>query len=163
MVGESGSEGPKKVIFGGTHLAKFDEKGRIPIPAGFRSLLAPDATLMTTIYVVDGCRCLEAYPVPVWEKVVSDLEADSNLLATEKEHLRTVYVGGAATCQLDRQGRILIPQSHRNLAELQREVQIVGVGSTFRIFDKDRYARVVTSLLEKLSHPRGEGFGGISR
>jgi MraZ protein len=163
MVGASGGEAPKPAVFGGAHLAKFDEKGRVPIPMPFRDLLGPEPALVTTIYVVDGCRCLEAYPIPVWERFVTDFEAKSDLLANDREHFRSVYVGAAATCQLDRQGRILVPQTLRSLAELQREVQIVGVGSTIRIFDKERYARVVTSLLEKLSHPRGDGFGGISR
>ena len=163
IVGDGGNKAPGPAVFGGPHLARIDEKGRVPVPAPFRNLLGSDQTLVTTIYVVDGSRCLEAYPVPVWERFVTDFEAKSDLLAAEREHFRSVYIGAAATCQLDRQGRILIPQTLRSLAELQREVQIVGVGATIRIFDKDHYARVVTSFLEKMAHPRGDGFGGISR
>jgi MraZ protein len=161
MVGESGSQ-QKSAHFEGAYPARLDDKGRVPIPMQFRNLLGPDATVVTTIYVVDGCSCLEAYPVPVWEKYVSDFETKTDLLETDLEHFRSVYLGAAQRCQLDRQGRILVPQTLRALAELEHEVQIVGVGSRMRIFDKNRYARVVKSLLEKLSHPRG-GLGGLPR
>ena len=48
-------------------------------------------------------------------------------------------VSGAEECPLDKQGRILIPQTLREYAKLDREVAIIGMVSNFEIWDRERY------------------------
>ena len=118
---------------------------------------------MITIYGVAGSRCLDAYPLPAWEQFVTDFQASTDPFSAKRQHFQAVYIGGAAHCQLDRQGRVLIPQTLRELAELEHEVQIVGVGSKLQIFSKEGHARMVARFLEKFADPDGDGFGGMSR
>ena len=162
MVGDGGKSEPTATVFQGVYPARLDDKGRVPIPSQFRAVLGSDAALMITIYGVAGSRCLQAYPIPAWNQFVSDFEANTDPFSAKRQHFQAVYIGSAAHCQLDRQGRVLIPQTLRGLAELDHEVQIVGVGSTLQIFSKEGYARVVTRFLEKFADPDGDGFGGMS-
>jgi MraZ protein len=163
MVGESGKSGQKSAVFQGVYPARLDDKGRVPIPSQLRASLEADAALMITIFGVAGSRCLQAYPLPAWEEFVTEFQANTDPFSAKRQHFQAVYIGSAAHCQLDRQGRVLIPQTLRGLAELDHEVQIVGVGSTLQIFSKEGYARVVTRFLEKFADPDGDGFGGMSQ
>ena len=165
MVGESGSGEPPSVGFQGAVPARLDDKGRVPIPVQFRNALkredGTEEPLMITIFGVAGVRCLEAHPLSAWQRFLAEFEAGKDQFSGRRAHFRSVSIGSASPCQLDRQGRALIPQTLRAMAKLDHELQIVGVGSKLQIFSKDGYAQVVERFLEKFADPDGDGFGGM--
>src|SRR3990172_5951312 len=86
-------------------------------------------------------KCLDVSPLSAW------LELEKLLLAKNRfdpqlAAFRNYYVSGAHECQLDSQGRILVPQLLRDYAGLGREAMFTGDIDKFRIWDKDAWQQV---------------------
>ena len=92
-------------MFMGEYNHIIDAKGRLIIPARFRELLGEEFILTKGL---DGC--LSIYPMDAWEAFETKLRA----LPLTNKNARTFtrfFVAGATNCELDRQGRILVPQT----------------------------------------------------
>lgn len=120
-------------MFTGEYNHTIDAKGRMIVPAKFRGSLG-DAFIVTRS--LDGC--LSMYAPEEWEV----LEGKLNALPMTNEkarRLKRFLLGGACSCELDKQGRILIPANLREKAELVKDVTLVGVGDHIEIWDKARW------------------------
>ena len=92
-------------MFMGEYNHTIDAKGRLIIPSKFRELLGEEFVLTKGL---DGC--LSIYPMDEWESFEMKLRA----LPLTNKNARTFsrfFVAGATTCELDKQGRILVPQT----------------------------------------------------
>ena len=120
-------------MFMGEYNHTIDAKGRLIIPSRFRELLGEEFVLTKGL---DGC--LSIYPMDEWEAFEMKLRA----LPLTNKNARTFsrfFVAGAAMCELDKQGRILLPPVLREYANLTKDVVLVGVLSRVEIWDKDRW------------------------
>jgi MraZ protein len=137
--------------FNGSFEHTIDPKGRLSIPARFREALygKGDDRIMITNFFVEDLRFLDVYPVDEWLRMQEDLRKkakfDRRMIVFE-----TFYVGNAAECMVDKQGRILIPANLRQYANLKKTVVMTGVIEKFRIWDKEAHQRVVAEAEEKL-------------
>lgn len=118
----------------------LDDKGRVIIPVKYRDALA-DGWFLTR--GLDGCLWL--FPSETWDRVSALLES-SQLTKRDARNLdRLLYTGSDG--QLDKQGRLLIPQHLRGHAGLDdTHVVIVGVKNRLEIWSPDRW-QAVTDLL----------------
>jgi MraZ protein len=93
---------------------------------------------------LDGC--LVAYPLREWaafeEKLMGLPQFDKAV-----RQLRRIYFSSAVECDVDNVGRLLIPQTLRNHAELRRDVLWTGMGPHLELWDKDRYATMREKIL----------------
>lgn len=124
----------KKVphMFMGEFNHSIDDKGRIIIPSKFREDLG-DEFVMTL--GLDGC--LFVYPLDEWQEFVNQLR---KLPGTKQaRQLQRYFMAGAAACELDKQGRVLIPIKLREKAALEKDVVFVGVLNKIEIWDKARW------------------------
>jgi MraZ protein len=138
--GATGSAGPGPVFRGVTHLA-LDAKGRLAIPAKYRSALdaaAPDATVRTLVVTADPGRCLLVYPRAAWEPIQAGLMR----LSAFNEPIRRIQrllVGYADDVELDGAGRILVSPELRQYAGLDHRVVLVGQGNKFELWDEPKW------------------------
>ncbi len=111
----------------------IDAKGRVIIPAKFREKLG-DAFVVTK--GLDGC--LYGYAKEEWSAFEEKL---GTLPITNKNsrQFTRFFLAGAAECELDKQGRILIPSVLREFAGLDKDVVLVGVASKIEIWSKERW------------------------
>ena len=112
----------------------IDAKGRLIIPARFRELLGEEFILTKGL---DGC--LSIYPMDAWEAFETKLRA----LPLTNKNARTFtrfFVAGATNCELDRQGRILVPQTLREFAGLEKEVVLTGNLDRIEIWSKEKWS-----------------------
>ena len=123
-------------MFLGKETNRIDDKGRLAIPAKFREVVGQGARLVVTRKVLD--TCLEVYTETDWRAFMEKLQSLSQVQPEVRRYRRMVY-SGAEVCNLDRQGRILIPGHLREYAGLTREAVLVGGGPTFEIWDADRW------------------------
>ena len=125
-------------VFRGNHPAKVDEKGRLKLPAGFKSLV--DAASVTQFYVTsaDG-ESAQVWPLPAWEKREAALSTLSALEPVLEKYLSaTSYFGQQV--EMDAQGRILLPQILRAKAGLDDEEAVVlGMGEYVALHNRKRY------------------------
>lgn len=121
-----------KSMFMGTYDHSIDTKGRVIVPAKFREPLG-DSFVVTL--GLDGC--LFGYPEEEWMDFVKQLK---ELPGTkEARKLQRYFMAGAAPCDVDKQGRILIPSKLREAAGLEKDIVFVGVMSKIEIWSKARW------------------------
>lgn len=119
-------------MFMGEFNHSIDAKGRIIIPSKFREDLGEEFVITLGL---DGC--LFAYPNNEWQTFVEKLK---NLPGTkEARQLQRYFMAGAAACEADKQGRILIPGKLRESAELSKDIVFVGVLNKIEIWSKERW------------------------
>ncbi|MFO0759729.1 MAG: division/cell wall cluster transcriptional repressor MraZ [Byssovorax sp.] len=126
------------MMFRGQFEHAIDAKGRTSLPSRYRDALTAggDLRLVVTRALFD--RCLHLYPMRAWEDLETKIAAmpqfDQNVVA-----FRRLYLSAAVECELDKQGRILIPPSLRDHAELSKEVLWAGMGRTAELWSKARW------------------------
>ena len=96
-------------MFMGTYDHSIDTKGRVIVPAKFRETLG-DSFVVTL--GLDGC--LFVYPNEEWEDFVRQLKELPG--SKEARKLQRYFMAGAAPCDVDKQGRVLIPSNLREKA-----------------------------------------------
>lgn len=130
-----GKSGRKWVIsmFMGEYQHNLDAKGRIIVPAKFRDDLGAN---MVVTRGLDGC--LTIYTMDQWKTIFDQLR---KLPTTKKESRMYIHMltAKAAECQLDNQGRILLPANLIAEAKLSKECIILGVADHVEIWAKDRW------------------------
>ena len=119
---------------GVTHI-NLDAKGRIAFPSRYRERLSAlcDGHLVVT---VDRDHCLLVYPLPEWEHIEQKLVRLPSLNPTARR-LQRLLIGHATECQLDGNGRILLPGPLREFAALQKRSVLIGQGNKFELWDED--------------------------
>lgn len=119
-------------MFMGEYNHTIDAKGRIIVPSKFREALGEHFVVTLGL---DGC--LFVYPNEEWEHFVTGLK---NLPGNkEARQLQRYFMAGAADCEVDKQGRILIPNNLREQAGLDKDIVFVGVLSKIEIWSKERW------------------------
>ena len=119
-------------MFMGEHNHTVDAKGRIIVPAKFREELGEEFVVTLGL---DGC--LFVYPNNEWISFVNELKGLPG--SKEARQLQRYFMAGAANCEVDKQGRILIPQKLRDHAGLDKELVFVGVLNKIEIWSKERW------------------------
>ena len=120
-------------MFMGEYNHTIDAKGRLIVPSKFRE------TLGDTFVVTKGLDgCLFVYDNEEWGIFEEKLKS---LPITNKEARQFVrfFLAGAAEVEVDKQGRILVPNVLREFAELNKDVVLIGVASRIEIWRKERF------------------------
>lgn len=122
--------------FIGKYYHNLDEKGRVIMPAAFREVLLskyPSGKLYLTNAPLD--RALHLYPLEEWTKLEEKVKELPKSDEAVMFFLRRV-IASAASCELDRQGRLLIPYELRQDAGINTEVVLVGQIDRVEIWNK---------------------------
>jgi len=125
----------------------MDSKGRVSIPAGFRTELRVDGDAAPVLTNLVDCPALGLFSQTRWLEIEERL-ASMSQMQPELQAVRRMLVSGAEDCGLDGNGRILIPPHLREHAGLEREVTIAGVGSRIEIWDKTRFEEEMKRMRE---------------
>ena len=120
-------------MFMGEYNHTIDAKGRLIIPAKFRETLGEEFILTRGL---DGC--LSIYPMDEWKSFEEKLKALPRTDKNARAFLR-FFVAGATSCELDRQGRILVPSTLREFAGLEKEVVLTGSLTRIEIWSKEKW------------------------
>ena len=125
--------------FIGHHSYSLDTKGRVSIPSDFREVLTErfDERLVVMKHYD---RCLVAYPVEEWQKLDERINALPSSDPMVTKYLRSFY-SSAKVCELDGQGRVLIPPALKVYAGLSREVIIIGLSNRMEIWDAQTWKK----------------------
>ena len=115
----------------GTYEHSIDAKGRLFIPAKLREELG------TSFYLAVGVdACLAIYPQATWDRFTEKFAALP--MSQSKKTMRLLFAN-AAKCELDGQGRIVVPQKLRKYAGLEKETVIIGVNDRAEIWAADTW------------------------
>ena len=116
-------------MFMGEYEHQLDAKGRMIIPSKFRY------DLNERFIITRGLdKCLFGYTLEEWQQI----EENENLTYDKKDARKfmRMFFSGAIEVELDKQGRINIPQNLRKYANLTKECTVIGVSNRIEIWDR---------------------------
>lgn len=120
-------------MFIGEYQHTLDPKGRVIMPSKFRDDLGE------RFVVTKGLdNCLFVYPQSEWQELERKLRT-LPLTSRDARAFTRFFFSGATECELDKQGRILIPANLREYAELDKDLTIIGVASRVEIWGRERW------------------------
>ncbi|HVC63383.1 MAG TPA: division/cell wall cluster transcriptional repressor MraZ [Acetobacteraceae bacterium] len=123
--------------FLGTHQNKLDAKGRVSVPAPFRTALkARDDTNGTHLVLRPSHQhpCIEAWPTPVFEALADPLNR-LDLFSQAHDDMAATLYADAFPVEADREGRIVLPDDLVAYAGLTDAVVFMGLGRIFQIWE----------------------------
>lgn len=122
-------------MFMGEYNHTVDTKGRLIVPSKFRELLGDE------FVVTKGLdKCLFVYPSEEWNTIEANFKNVSQFSKEARKFAR-FFFAGASLCEVDKQGRILLPAVLREYAGLEKEVVLAGVVNRIEIWDKELWSK----------------------
>lgn len=115
----------------GEYIHSLDEKGRLIMPRRFRDYLGGEFVITRGLD-----NCLFVYPLTEWKILETKLKA---LPLTQKDARAFVryLLSGAALCELDKQGRISVPNNLRIHGDFNKEIVVIGVANRIELWSKE--------------------------
>ncbi len=120
-------------MFMGEYSHTIDAKGRLIVPSRFREQLGNEFVVTKGL---DGC--LFVYPNEEWKNIEEKFR-NTPLTTKDARKFSRFFFAGAASCEVDKQGRILIPQVLRDFAGIEKDVVLAGVLSRIEIWSKEKW------------------------
>jgi len=140
-------------MFIGEFTHNLDVKGRIAMPVKFRDKVSGGAIITRGLD-----HCLFVFTNKEWEVLAQKLIALPLAQANSRAFVR-LMLAGAMDVELDKQGRILIPDYLREYAGLKKEIVIAGVYNRMEIWDKEKwneYKAKTESASDEIAEKLGE-------
>jgi MraZ protein len=134
-------------LFSGDYSATLDDKGRISIPAKFREKI-PENLLVLTKGMIE--HCLWAFTPGDWDRVSSKIKDGVNLPARKADMLYHRLLFSTYEVEIDKAGRIAVPQKLRDFAGLTKDCSVISDGSRIEIWDAQRYRSYEQEIDEQL-------------
>ena len=141
-------------MFIGEHSHALDSKGRLSIPAKFREQFNQGVVITRGLD-----RCLWVFPQREWETIAKKL---SQLPISQKKSraFTRLMLAGAWDVELDKQGRVIIPEYLRNFAAISKQTVIAGIYNRLEIWDEDSWHDYTTKT-EASSDEIAEGMAEL--
>jgi MraZ protein len=119
----------------GEFRCSLDEKGRLLIPARMRADVAGSIVILTR--GVENCLWL--FPPEEWKTFSEKLIGSTSLLQEESRLIQRRMIAPAQETEIDKAGRIVIPQTLREYADLKKDCLILGLKKYMEIWSEAAY------------------------
>lgn len=144
----------------GEYDCKVDAKGRFMFPIDLRKQLE---ALFEKGFVINRNlhqKCLVLYPLNEWEKLNKKLSKLNRLIKANDVFVRK-FTGGATNVEADNSGRLLLPKSLTDYAEIKSDLKVLGSNNVIELWDKKLYEAFLTQDIdiEKLAE---DVLGGLN-
>ncbi|HEX9664747.1 MAG TPA: division/cell wall cluster transcriptional repressor MraZ [Patescibacteria group bacterium] len=141
-------------MFIGEYLHSIDDKGRLAIPVKFRAALSKGAVVTKGL---DDCLFL--YNLEEWQKLADKLASLPISKANTRAFSR-LMLAGAMNVQLDKQGRVVLPEYLRKYSGLKKKVIVTGLYNRLEIWDEQKWNKYKEGT-EKSSADIAEALGEL--
>ena len=133
-------------MFIGEYNHTIDSKGRLIVPSKFREALGDEFVVTKGL---DGC--LFVYPMEEWTAFTDKLK-ELPLTKKDARQFSRFFLAGAASCEVDKQGRILIQSVLREFAGLEKDAVLVGVSSRIEIWSRSNWEKISDVDIEDMDN-----------
>ena len=134
-------------MFRGVNTLNLDSKGRLAVPTRYRDAIARQCSGQMVL-TVDRDHCLLMYPLPEWEEIERKLVKLPSF-NRQARRMQRLLIGHATECDLDGNGRVLLPPPLREFAGLEKAVVLIGQGNKFEIWSEAAWSTRRTEWLEQ--------------
>ena len=121
-------------MFVGKYNNSIDSKSRVIVPAKFRDELEGRCIIAKSLD-----RCLTIYPLAQWEKFVEEKLEILPAGNPQARKLKRHFYSSAAECDVDKQGRLTIPQELKEYAGIEKELITVGSDKTIDVWSREHW------------------------
>ena len=128
--------GPKRYL--GRYVNKVDKKGRVSIPAAYRSLMQEEGSANCFICYHDDFKFLEVFSESYMDMIDQKISSFS-VGSREKIALESKYYTNVQEIKLDSEGRIILPRDYATWTSIDAEVLFAGMGDRFEMWCPERY------------------------
>jgi len=128
-------------MFMGEYSPALDDKGRVAIPVKLRKAFGADAPMDKLIVTYGFDKCLMAFREEEWKEFVDTKLVPLSQSDPKNRDIVRFFLGSARECELDKQGRMLIPSSLLKHAEIKDDVIMFGLSNKIEIWSKEVYER----------------------
>ena len=135
-------------MFLSTYQNKIDKKGRVSVPASFRSYLSNLGYNGVICYPSFNNNCIEAWPQDRIEKISNAIDS-LNPFEEKKDYFATSILSESINLQFDSEGRILITNKLLKHARIKNSILFVGQGKTFQIWEPNNYEKFKVTAKRK--------------
>ena len=135
-------------MFLSTYENKLDKKGRVSVPASFRSYLSNMGFNGVICYPSFNHFCIEAWPQDRIEKISSTIDS-LNPFEEKKDYFATSILAESLNLQFDSEGRILLSSKLLRHAKIKNRMLFVGQGKTFQIWEPTNYEKFKVTAKKK--------------
>tara|TARA_B100000989_G_scaffold263396_1_gene215272 strand:- start:518 stop:973 length:456 start_codon:yes stop_codon:yes gene_type:complete len=135
-------------MFLSTYQNKLDKKGRVSVPASFRSYLSNLGYNGVICYPSFNNNCIEAWPQDRIEKISTAIDS-LNPFEEKKDYFATSILSESINLQFDSEGRILITNKLLKHAKIKNSILFVGQGKTFQIWEPNNYEKFKVTAKRK--------------
>ena len=140
--------GKQVEMFLSTYVNKVDRKGRVSVPATFRSTLAtnrqPNLLISFPSMRVPAVECTGSDRIEEMQDRIESLEQFSE----EYENLTQLFAD-AHPLTMDGEGRVILPERLKQHAQISDDVAFVGLGAMFQLWDPGRYEEHSAAVRER--------------
>lgn len=142
----------------GVYECKVDTKGRLLLAAGLKKQLQPVVLAGFVIKRSVFHRCLELYPMQVWDEEVKAVNGLNRFVKKNNDFIR-LFMAGVRVVELDPAGRILIPKDLVNYAGIEKEIVLASAVDRIEIWDKAGYEKAIADTSESFASLAEEVMG----
>ena len=121
-------------MFVGKFNNSIDSKSRVIVPAKFRDELEGRCIIAKSLD-----RCLTIYPLAQWEKFVEEKLEILPAGNPQARKLKRHFYSSAAECDVDKQGRLTIPQELKEYAGIEKDLITVGSDKTIEVWSREHW------------------------
>lgn len=126
-------------MFQGETAITIDDKGRLAVPTAYRDLVASECgNRLVITYNPFESGSLYLYPQAVWERVRDQVNALPRVKKVNRA-MQLKLVGAATHVELDGNGRITVPASHRAAVGIERKAVLLGMGDKFELWSEQAH------------------------
>jgi mraZ protein len=118
-------------MFMGSYKNSIDAKYRMIVPSKYREELGLKCVITKGID-----KCLYIYPISEWENFAEKLKQLPKADPNARNFVRHFY-GNAEECEIDRQGRVTIPQALREYGSIAKELMTIGDGEKIEVWSRN--------------------------
>ena len=137
-------------MFLSTFENKLDKKGRVSVPASFRSYLSNLGYNGVVCYPSFNNYCIEAWPQDRIEKISNTIDT-LNPFEEKKDYFATSILSESVSLQFDNEGRILLNMKLLKHAKIKKSMVFVGQGKTFQIWEPNIFEKFKAMARKKAS------------
>ncbi len=135
-------------MFRGITPLNLDPKGRLVIPTRYRDAVHHQCQGALIATIDPETPCLLLYPLAAWEIIEQQIQALPSFNKATRR-IQRLLIGHATECEMDSQGRVLLPQTLRDYANLAKNLILVGQGKKFEIWADAAWHSAKTQWLDE--------------
>lgn len=121
-------------MFVGKFYNSIDSKSRMIVPAKFRDGLGGKCVIVKSID-----PCLNVYPEEEWEIFVKEKLSKLSDFKKDTRMIKRYFHASAAVCDVDKQGRVTIPQELKQHAGIEKDLVTIGTDAIIEVWSKEHW------------------------